>query len=387
MIKLPTGKFDAGVSTGKPDCLDRRIVSKEAAKLVEVSGFGGYEWRGSPDGFDIAERRLSLGHGSDVPVAQFPARRRRVERLQCRPRTGEHDHRASSAPTAAARRSRRHGKHHARHARPDAADEEGHLLRRGRELERAVARRDRLVHRRADVIGDYYDMQFRIGITRGEGLRAGRRRAAPGRSGAGPHADVKAACDPCTWKSASGHVTATVQDSISCAVTYRWSAERDVRTPGRARRAGRRQQPGTVPGHDHVTCPSDNKTASDTVNIQVTAPPPAKQRTSSRTCTSTSTATRCGRRRRACSTKHRRDARRRTLRLEIEGHTATSARRIQPRARRSAGHLGAGLLTSRGIGADRLRTVSYGEERPKYDNAREETRRLNRRAALVVNLR
>src|SRR5262249_877901 len=40
-------------------------------------------------------------------------------------------------------------------------------------------------------------------------------------------------------------------------------------------------------------------------------------------------------------------------------------------------------LTSRGIAADRLRTVSYGEERPKYDNAREETRRLNRRAAVV----
>ena len=43
-------------------------------------------------------------------------------------------------------------------------------------------------------------------------------------------------------------------------------------------------------------------------------------------------------------------------------------------------------LVSQGISADRLRTVSYGEERPKYDNSREETRRLNRRAALVVNL-
>ena len=41
---------------------------------------------------------------------------------------------------------------------------------------------------------------------------------------------------------------------------------------------------------------------------------------------------------------------------------------------------------SRGIGADRLNTVSYGEERPKHDNAREETRRLNRRAALVVRV-
>jgi OOP family OmpA-OmpF porin len=43
-------------------------------------------------------------------------------------------------------------------------------------------------------------------------------------------------------------------------------------------------------------------------------------------------------------------------------------------------------LVSRGVAADRLQTVSYGEERPKYDNAREETRRLNRRAAMVVRL-
>jgi outer membrane protein OmpA-like peptidoglycan-associated protein len=43
-------------------------------------------------------------------------------------------------------------------------------------------------------------------------------------------------------------------------------------------------------------------------------------------------------------------------------------------------------LVSRGINADRLRTTSYGEERPKHDNAREETRRLNRRAALVVRV-
>jgi outer membrane protein OmpA-like peptidoglycan-associated protein len=33
-----------------------------------------------------------------------------------------------------------------------------------------------------------------------------------------------------------------------------------------------------------------------------------------------------------------------------------------------------------------MSTVSYGEERPKYDNAREETRRLNRRAALLARL-
>jgi RimJ/RimL family protein N-acetyltransferase len=48
--------------------------------------------------------------------------------------------------------------------------------------------------------------------------------------------------------------------------------------------------------------------------------------------------------------------------------------------------IGEPTWTGRGIGADRLRTVSYGEERPKHDNAREETRRLNRRAAMIVRV-
>ena len=40
-------------------------------------------------------------------------------------------------------------------------------------------------------------------------------------------------------------------------------------------------------------------------------------------------------------------------------------------------------LVSEGIAADRLHTVSLGEEHAKYDNSREETRQLNRRVALV----
>jgi OmpA-OmpF porin, OOP family len=43
-------------------------------------------------------------------------------------------------------------------------------------------------------------------------------------------------------------------------------------------------------------------------------------------------------------------------------------------------------FTSRGVTADRLQTVSYGEEQPKHDNSREETRRLNRRAALTIRV-
>ena len=43
-------------------------------------------------------------------------------------------------------------------------------------------------------------------------------------------------------------------------------------------------------------------------------------------------------------------------------------------------------LVQNGVAGNRVTSVSYGEEKPKHDNSREETRRLNRRAALVVRL-
>jgi outer membrane protein OmpA-like peptidoglycan-associated protein len=76
-----------------------------------------------------------------------------------------------------------------------------------------------------------------------------------------------------------------------------------------------------------------------------------------------------------------------TLRLTIEGHTCnigTTEYNMALGERRA--NAVREYLTSRGIDAGRLQTVSYGEERPKHDNDREETRRLNRRAAMVVRL-
>jgi outer membrane protein OmpA-like peptidoglycan-associated protein len=72
-----------------------------------------------------------------------------------------------------------------------------------------------------------------------------------------------------------------------------------------------------------------------------------------------------------------------TLRLTVEGHTcsiATAEYNLALGDRRATAVKA--YLVSRGIAADRLQAISYGEERPKYDNSREETRRLNRRAAL-----
>jgi peptidoglycan-associated lipoprotein len=183
-------------------------------------------------------------------------------------------------------------------------------------------------------------------------------------------------------------VTATVQDSIGCAVTYRWTAPSGTFANPTARQtlwtAG--QNDGTVPVTVTVTCPTDNKTAADTVNIQVTRPAPkvytfedvhfdfdrySLRPEATRVLDEAVTAL-------------REDP---TLRIQIEGHTCnigTAEYNLALGDRRATAVRE--YLTSRGVTADRLSTVSYGEERPKYDNAREETRRLNRRAALTVNL-
>jgi peptidoglycan-associated lipoprotein len=186
----------------------------------------------------------------------------------------------------------------------------------------------------------------------------------------------------------SSTVTATAQDSIGCAVTYRWAAP----TGTLANPAERSTlwtaplQDGTVPVTVTVTCPSDSKTASDTVNIQVTRPPVKTytfedvhfdfDRYSLRP-----EATRVLDEAIAAM---KQDA---TLKLEIEGHTCnigTAEYNLALGDRRA--NAVKSYLVTQGVAADRLHTVSYGEERPKYDNAREETRRLNRRAALVVQL-
>src|SRR5262249_38944380 len=139
------------------------------------------------------------------------------------------------------------------------------------------------------------------------------------------------------------------------------------------------QQEGTVPVTVTV---NDGKggTASDSVNIQVTRPPvrnytfedvhfdfdrytlrPEATRLLDEAVADMKEADR--------------------LRLEVEGHTCnigTPEYNLALGARRATAVRD--YLISRGVAADRLRSVSYGEERPKYDNAREETRRLNRRA-------
>jgi len=177
-------------------------------------------------------------------------------------------------------------------------------------------------------------------------------------------------------------------DSIGCAVTYRWTAPTGTfaNATQRVTQWTPPGQAGTVPVTVTVTCPTDNLSASDSVNIQVTAP-------AARTYTFEdvhfdfdrySLRPEATRVLDEAINAMREDA---TLRLTIEGHTCnigTAEYNLALGDRRA--NAVRDYLVSRGVTADRLQTVSYGEERPKYDNAREETRRLNRRAAMVVRL-
>ena len=75
------------------------------------------------------------------------------------------------------------------------------------------------------------------------------------------------------------------------------------------------------------------------------------------------------------------------LKLQIEGHTCnigTTEYNLALGERRASS--AREYLISRGIDAGRLSMVSYGEEKPKHDNATDAGRKLNRRAALVVRI-
>jgi outer membrane protein OmpA-like peptidoglycan-associated protein len=200
---------------------------------------------------------------------------------------------------------------------------------------------------------------------------------------------VKAACDPCTVEvGKTSNVTAVPTSSISCVVSYAWSAPTGTF-------ADRTQQKtiwtapmveGPVPVTVTVTCPTDNKTASDTVTIQVIRPA-AKVYTFEDVHFDFDRYTLRPEALRVLEqavSAMKEDA---NLRLTIEGNTCsigTAEYNLALGERRA--NAVRDYLTQNGVAATRLQTVSYGEEKPKHDNGREETRRLNRRAALVVRL-
>jgi outer membrane protein OmpA-like peptidoglycan-associated protein len=244
-----------------------------------------------------------------------------------------------------------------------------------------------------DVTGDYVDFQFRVGYHPGVRVYVPPPPPAPAAPPPPPAPanhppTVKAACDPCTVEvGKSSTVTADAQDQDGDRLTYRWTTPTGtLATPAEPKSVWTApNQEGTVP----VTVTVDDGrggSASDMVNIQVVRPPRKAYvfedvHFDFDRYTLRPEATRLLD---DAINAFKEDP---TLSIVIEGHTCnigTAEYNLALGERRS--NAVRDYLVSRGVPADRLSSVSYGEEQPKYDNSREETRRLNRRAALVVKM-
>ncbi len=417
--KLPTGDDALGASSGKADFTIDGILSKQF-RVIELSAFGGAILRGDPEGFDLTNGiRWGLGVG-------FPANSRLRFTAEL---TGEKyldnvvlapanftavD--GSIAPTSTSLATPVFAAVGVTWQASSGFFIGGGLNWSGTTDARSNARcpiASLTCSPFGDNSGDAFGIQFRIGYHPGAhdaaaaaaaaraaedaARRAADEAAATATAAAAAAAKtqptnrpptVRAACDPCTVEVGKmSTVSADAQDPDGDALTYRWTT-----SAGTLSTPTNRQSPWTAPmvvGPVPVTITvtdSRGATASASVTIQVVQPVVkdfvfedvhfefdqfSLRADALKILDDAITAMQANP----------------NLRLEIEGHTCnvgTSEYNLALGERRATAVRS--YLSSRGVSPDRLRIVSYGEERPKYDNAREETRRLNRRAALVVRL-
>jgi outer membrane protein OmpA-like peptidoglycan-associated protein len=391
MAKIPSASDDDGLGTGRPDFQFDLITSREFAEKIDLAMSTGIKLRGQPDGYN-----LTPGFKWGIAGA-FPSRSRfRVigemhgEALFDQSQTFDGSDPAPGMP---------------REWDPDATR---HLFggfqynwTNGMYFGAGVSytasyflhRRDFLTSEDSDF--DRLGLQVRLGY-HPSGVRSYAptvtvQPTAPPTPPAPANRPptVKARCEPCTVE-VGRQLTASAdaQDPDGDTLRYRWSAP-----TGTFANPATRQTPWTAPmqvGSVPLTVTVDDgrgMTASDTVTVQVIAPAAKKQVTFEDVhfdfdrYTLRTEATRILDE----AIKAMQDDA--NLRLTIEGHTCnigTTEYNLALGERRAAAVRD--YLSGRGINANRLQVVSYGEERPRHDNSREETRRLNRRAAMTIRL-
>jgi outer membrane protein OmpA-like peptidoglycan-associated protein len=392
MVKAPTGDAESGAGTGKIDFAVDAIASREWDGRVELSGYGGFIVRGAPDEVE-ATNGVRWGAG-----AAFPSRKR----LRF---TAEIDGEVYTKDTLK--------------TKVLLLGEDGSFAPPGFGYEMTSPLNMNLgltwQHRGGLFAGVGWTWranmnsrdQFLSAFTNGPGDRMD----IVGRIGYHPRVrvyvpppptfpppppgppqnrppSVRARCQPCTVDvGKSSTVSATAQDPDGDALTYTWSAADGAITSAAAAQTlwMAPMVAGPVPVAVTVT-DGRGASASDVVTIQVV-------RTADKSIVFEDIhfdfdryslrpeATR------ALDEVVQVLQTQPALRFEIEGHTCSIG---TPEYNLALGERRAAAVrdyfVSRGIAADRAHTVSYGEERPKFENAREETRRLNRRAALVVRV-
>ncbi len=392
MAKLPTASFDDGLGTGKADFQFDLIGSREYAEKVELTAAAGIKFRGQPDGYNLT-RGFVWGIGGSYPSR---SRFRVVGEMKGEALFDQEQTFAGNNPAPGMPRE----------WDPDATRDlfggfqvntnNGFYFGAGLTYTASYFLHRREFTTSEDSDFDRLGLQVRLGYA-----PAGVRTYAPPPATVTPGPPttpaappnraptVEARCEPCTVEiNRQLTASADAQDPDGDTLRYRWTSP-----TGSFGNAGDRQTPWTAPGQVGAVpltiTVDDGKgmTATDTVTVQVIAPAPKKQITFEDVhfeFDRYSLRPEAARILDEAIKAMQEDA---NLRFTIEGHTCnigTNEYNLALGERRSAAVRD--YLVSRGINASRLQTVSYGEERPKHDNGREETRRLNRRAALTVRL-
>jgi outer membrane protein OmpA-like peptidoglycan-associated protein len=390
MAKIPTASADDGLGTGKTDFQFDLITSREFAEKVDLAMSTGYRLRGQPDGYN-----LTSGFRWGISGA-FPSRSkfRGIAEMFGEALVDQDQTFTGSDPAPGMPRE----------WDPDATRHlfggfqynatSGFYFGAGVTYTASyyLHRRDFSTSEDSDL--DRLGLQVRIGYAPGLPTHAPSvtvQPTAPPTPAAPPNRPptVKARCEPCTVEVGRQLMaSADAQDPDGDTLRYRWSAP-----TGTFANPAIRQTPWTAPGQPGavpLTVTVDDgrgMTASDTVTVQVIAPAPKRQITFEDVHFDFDRYSLRPEATRVLDEAIKALQEDPNLRLTIEGHTCnigTTEYNLALGERRSAAVRD--YLASRGVSANRLQTVSYGEERPRHDNSREETRRLNRRAAMTIRV-
>jgi outer membrane protein OmpA-like peptidoglycan-associated protein len=387
LVKLPTASDGDGAGTGKPDFAFDAILSKEINERVELSGFGGFIVRGDPDLFDVSNG-VRWGVGAAMPARRSLRVTAELHGEVYTDRdvtfTGVQPAVIGAIPIVSRQKHPVNATLGLTWLSPSGvfagAGVNWNLGLKGRSDFGSFE----------DETGDGFGFQLRLGFH--PGVRAHAPPRPPPPPPPAPAANrppsVRARCGPCTVEiGRTSMVTADAADPDGDTLTYKWNAP-----AGTLASPADRQSQWTAPMQEGpvvvtvVVADPGGASATDAVTIQVVRPTVREftfedvhfdfDRYSLRPEAT-----------RALDEVVRTLRDNAGVRIEIEGHTCnigTAEYNLALGDRRAQAVRE--YLVSWGIAADRLGAVSYGEERPKHDNAREETRRLNRRAALVVRV-